>query len=307
MKKAELFPRFNGFSYTPILGGYEQGVTRRDPSPVIKYKGLYYVWYSRTTVHLHGYTATIWYATSEDGHEWTEQKQALPRGGQGAFDEHAVFTPSIFIWDNKFYMSYTGVPEPFYNGVYMGHKTTTKTAIGLAQADSPEGPWTKLSQNPILVPPENPDLFDSLRVDDSCFVVRDNKIFMYYKGRQIDHTPGETKMGLAIAEKPEGPYARVSEQPIVKGGHEVCCWPHGTGVAAMFCNIGEAGNSLQYSENGIDFTRICDVVPPHAPGPYREDNFATGIGPGICWGISIKAREDGWPYLARFDCNLSTP
>lgn len=303
MSKKELFEDFDGFTYQPILGGFEEGVTRRDPSPVIKFNDQYYVWYSRTTIVNHGYPATVWYATSKDGYDWTEQKQAIARGPQGSFDEHGVFTPSVFKFNNKYYLSYTAVPEPFYNGAHLGHKTVTKTAIGLAVADSPDGPWNKVPENPIFKPTEDPELFDSLRVDDTCFVIKDNKIFMYYKGRQIDHTPGETKMGLAIAEKPEGPYVRVTDQPIVKGGHEVCCWPHGSGIAALFCNIGEAGNSLQYSEDGIHFEKVCDTNPPHAPGPFRADDFVNGVGPGISWGIAI-AHHPNWPYLQRFECNL---
>lgn len=137
----------------------------------------------------------------------------------------------------------------------------------------------KIEQNPILIPTENSNLFDSLRVDDSCFIIRNNKIYMYYKGRQVDHTPNETKMGLAIADNPDGPYVRYSKQPIVNGGHEVCCWAHGNGVAALFCNVGEAGNSLQYSDDGIHFEKICDTVPSKAPGPFRADNFVNGSAP----------------------------
>jgi len=36
---------------TPAID-YEPGVTRRDPSPVIKVGSLYYVWYSRSTGRL---------------------------------------------------------------------------------------------------------------------------------------------------------------------------------------------------------------------------------------------------------------
>jgi beta-xylosidase len=154
--------RPSGFTTTDILGGYTQGITRRDPSPVICDNDCYYVWYSRSTQHLHAYSACIWYATSKDGHHWTEQCQALPRGGQGCFDENAVFTPSIFIWKGKYYMSYTGVPEPCYQGL-PGQPSVTKTAIGLAVADSPDGPWHRVSTEPIFTTTDNPNLFDSSR------------------------------------------------------------------------------------------------------------------------------------------------
>lgn len=49
---------------------------RRDPSDIIKVDELYYVWYSKGPIKP-GYDATVWYATSPDGYEWTEQGQAF--------------------------------------------------------------------------------------------------------------------------------------------------------------------------------------------------------------------------------------
>ncbi|MDP4878425.1 MAG: hypothetical protein NWR36_00930, partial [Opitutales bacterium] len=74
--------------------GAEKGVMRRDPSDVIKVGDLYYVWYSKGPKSS-GYDATVWYATSEDGHVWTEKGMALPKGeaGSGVWDEASVFTP----------------------------------------------------------------------------------------------------------------------------------------------------------------------------------------------------------------------
>jgi len=60
------------FTYSDAIP-YERGVTRRDPSPVIKVGDLFYVWYSRTTDSPDGFTASVWYATSPDGRTWTER------------------------------------------------------------------------------------------------------------------------------------------------------------------------------------------------------------------------------------------
>ena len=77
------FPRFDGFTYSPALGP-EEGVTRRDPSPVIRIGDLYYAWYSRTETSPDGYSATLWWATSPDGHAWYERGEALGRGPAAA-------------------------------------------------------------------------------------------------------------------------------------------------------------------------------------------------------------------------------
>lgn len=111
-------------------------------------------------------------------------------------------------------------------------------------------------------------------------------------------------MGLAIATEPEGPYVKHPLNPVLDSGHEVCVWPHGKGVAALVSDVGPQGNTLQYADDGVHFRKVCDIVPPKAPGPFRADNFSDGAGSGISWGISMVDNRESWPYLVRFDCNL---
>lgn len=289
---------FTEFTYTPILGGYEEGITRRDPSPVIKVKSLYYVWYSRSTEGPSGYYADIWYATSTDGIDWVEQGEAIGKGNIGAWDENGVFTPTILVADGRYYIFYTAVPKPFSQ-----ENPPTPTAIGIASADSPDGAWGKFCGNPVLKTGSQ-GRWDSGRVDDSCLIVRDRKYWLYYKGRQLGLSPAETKMGLAIADNPTGPYIKHSANPVVSSGHEVCVWPHKDGVAALMAPVGPEGSTVQYSSDGINFAPKARIAPPSAPGPYRTDSFATvSYGEGITWGICQNHREKR-PFLMRFDCDL---
>jgi len=184
--------------------GPEQGVMRRDPSDIIKVGGLYYVWYSRGP-QPDGYNATVWYATSVDGHTWAERAEALARGPKGSWDEQSVFT---------------------------------------------------------------------------------------------------FKLGVAIADQPEGPYAKNPNNPIVGGGHEVLVWPYGTGVVAMI-NIGPTGvrRTLQYARDGLSFARMADLKHvPSAPGAYRPEAFTdSGKGKMIRWGVHIGRKKGCLPFLERFD------
>ncbi len=289
-------PYPSDFTYSTAIGP-EKGVTRRDPSDVLKVGGTYYVWYSKVLKapgvfkYPSGYSADIYYATSQDGKEWNEQGLAVGKGGSGAFDEHGVFTPNILAADSRYYLFYTGVPKPF--------DADTKTAIGLAVSDSPEGPWTKIETNPVLLPSEDPDDFDSMRVDDAAFVVRDQKYWFYYKGRKMGGSPGETKMGVAVADKPEGPYVKHAAGPLHKG-HEVMVWPQGNGIVSMATAAGP--RMIYYAEDGIEFSsRTAVTNAPRAPGCFREDAFGDGIGiQKLAWGIS-HATEQGDLYLRRFD------
>ncbi len=297
---SEPFTYFNGFRYSAAVA-FEDGVTRRDPSPVIQVDGMYYVWYSRTEESADGYSASIWYSASPDGVTWSEEGEALPKGAEGTFDEHAVFTPTILVSAGKYYLFYTAVPEPFTND--NGGANGTRTAIGVAAADSPRGPWIRSENSPVLRPSDNPEVFDSMRIDDTCLIVRGGEYWMYYKGRQMNCTPRETRMGLAIAREATGPYIKHRENPVLDSGHEVCVWPYGKGVGCLVSSVGPQGNTLQYSDDGVHFRKIVDTAPPSAPGPFRADGFVDGAGPGVTWGISMQ-NHPAWPYLVRFDCDL---
>jgi beta-xylosidase len=203
--------------------------------------------------------------------------------------------------DGKYWLFYTAVPKPFIND---GPKIT-KTAIGIAVSNSPDGPWKKLETNPILKASDNPNDFDSLRIDDACLIVRDGKYWMYYKGRQWNNTPGNTKMGVAIADKPEGPYLKNRSNPIIRGGHEVLVWPYGEGVVALIGTVGpkQIAKSLQYAPDGLSFSKILNLKNvPHAAGAYRLSAFTDNEKDTmIQWGVHIGSEESFLPFLERFD------
>jgi predicted GH43/DUF377 family glycosyl hydrolase len=250
----------------------------------------------------HGFTATVWHATSADGLKWTERAEAIGRGDGDAFDACGVFTPTVCVANGRYYLYYTAMPSEWPR-----NQDTARSAIGVAVADEPSGPWTKHDANPILTCSDDPSAFDSLRVDDTCILARDGAYWMYYKGRRWDETSLKTKMGVARADDPLGPWSKHDANPVVPSGHEVCVWPHGDGVGCLVSDRGPEANTLQYSDDGVHFWTAASADPPHAPGPYRADAFDPGSGPGITWGLCIGGGHTDWPYLARFDCDLTPP
>lgn len=286
--------------------GAQDGVMRRDPSDIIKVGDLYYVWYSKGKISP-GYDATVWYSTSSDGKAWTEKGQALAKGKPGTWEGASVFTPNILVAEGKYWLFYTGTSREFGKGFNPDSK------IGIAKSDSPDGPWQRTSNEPALKNSEVDSDFDSHLVDDACLIVRDGKYWFYYKGRQLGKSPGQTQMGLAIADHPAGPYVKHKNNPVIPGNHEVLIWPQGKGVAAMIGSSGPKAivNTIQYAEDGINFTKTHNVkAGPWAGGAYRPEAFTdSNKGELPKWGVQIgrpKGKGKGkLPCIKRFEVNAA--
>lgn len=322
------------FRFQPAKGlGRTEGITRRDPSDVIKVGDTYFVWFTHVDqnklpdhlkrLRASGYVGTIWYAVSYDeGHTWTERGEVLGKGPAGAFDSFAVFTPNIVKFENRYWLYYTGVKPAPGKDVFENNSTNEFAAIGIAVANDPHGPFQRIAREPVLSPPPKSDrtielsYFDSYRIDDAALLVRDYDgdgdmdIWLYYKGRNIDHGPdgpGKTKMGLAVADEPRGPYLRInSGRPILAESHEVMIWPHRAGVAAY----ASKSRMLEFAPNGVDFTTVpihaLTEPKPVAPGCFRPDlTEPVAFGRGITWGICMKEPSGPYPYLIRYEIDLA--
>lgn len=286
--------------------GPEDGVMRRDPSDIVRVGDLYYVWYTKGK-EFHGFSGDIWYATSPDGRNWTERGEAVTKGKGGQWDAFGVYTPNIMVADNRYWLFFSAAPAGFHTTDDIG----TRTAIGLAVADSPDGPWSRVEHDPAIHASENNDDFDSLRVDDAGPIVLNGRYHLYYKGRQWGHSPSETKMGVAMADSPEGPYVKYPDNPLIPAGHEVMVWRQGTGVVAMINKIGPPSHSmsLQYAENGLHFERLRAISHvPGAGGFYCPEAFnGSESADAPEWGLQIGLREDHLPYLVRTDFRWEPP
>lgn len=185
-------PEFVGktFVYEVITGiGFEKNMTRRDPSDVIKVGDSYYVWYTKVDqnklpkkfrhMRTSGYVGNIYYAVSKDkGSSWTEKGQALGIGKPGTFDSFAVFTPNIVKFYGKYYLYYTGVKPTKEGEFYFENNSINDfTAIGVAVADSPDGPFIRISEKPVLEVTPRSEItgkqspFDSYRIDDASLPI----------------------------------------------------------------------------------------------------------------------------------------
>lgn len=314
---------FCDFKTVPVFGlGPEEGIHRRDPSSVLLVDGLYYVWYTKSVGGHVGFGSgdleakvfpwdqcDIWYATSEDGLNWAEKGCALQRGERGSFDDRSVFTPEILEFEEKYYLTYQVVKHPYVNRV--------KEHIAMAIADNPDGPFIKLpepilktsetgvwkgdSDNRFLV--EEKGDFDSHKVHDPCLLHFKDKFFLYYKGERMGEEiymgGRETKWGVAIADKPEGPYIKSKYNPVTNSGHETCLWKYKDGIAALLTTDGVERNTIQYSEDGINFEIMSAIKGgPEAPGPFIGHKYDKPL-EGMTWGLCHNVFCE-WHYIKKF-------
>ncbi|MFW6163618.1 MAG: family 43 glycosylhydrolase [Planctomycetota bacterium] len=283
--------------------GRDPAVDRQDPSNVLKVRGRYYVWYTQRRHGVHPYASTVYYATSQDGLHWEDRGEALGKGPKGAWDSFGVITPYVAAIGGKYYLYYTGTTatKPFKS---RGDDATLRH-IGVAVAETPDGPWRRFEDNPILSPTAS--AWDSLIVDDTHLIVRGGKCWLYYKGGHHTIAPRDTQWGLALGDGPTGPFAKSEHNPLV-GGHTVCLWPHRKGLAALVDNAGPERFTVQWSPDGLRWQRAAKLKRVHTGcGPYAPDAFDdVTYGRGIRWGVA-QERRGGRVYIVRFDVALQAP
>jgi hypothetical protein len=320
---------YTNFKYSYISGiGKDPEVSRRDPSKIIRHNGKYYVWYTRRKTEqgpagmdngtdeipsVDWDLADIYYATSEDGFNWTEQGVAVPRTPKGQYGDRAATTTDILVYKGKYYLFYQTFTGPFSS------KTGDHCDVSIARADSPDGPWTRGTEP--IIPLGGEEDWDGGAIHDPYPLVYKDKIWLFYKGQPSKLAKGARWLvraqGVAIADNPEGPYIKPEINPILNSGHETCLFPWEEGIAAILSIDGPEKNTVQYADDGINFRPMAAItVPPIAPGAYVPDAFLNnGDGKGITWGLShvnvspidptnYRRIVEQNSFLIRFDCDL---
>ncbi|MFC2087696.1 family 43 glycosylhydrolase [Bacteroidota bacterium] len=327
------------------LEGFADSITFRDPTSPIKIGDTYHIWFSRTwgtpPVGQEKGTQTsyhdsknkwkriyswdfvsIWHATSKDGYHWEEQDMALEPGPTGSYDDRCVFTPDILVANNKYYLYYQLAKSPhvFKDGPHH---------IAMAWSDSPNGPWHK-TKEPVLYSTGVKGEFDALKVHDPCLIKKGGKYWLYFKGDGDYREPyqfGEyidIGWGVAIADKPEGPFIRSELNPVICGGHEVMIFPYKKGVCA-FVRQGPELFTVQYAEDALNFKVVSHLMSvPQLVTPevihnmplseitlaeaFKEQGYTTFFAGK--W--NLGETEEYWPENQRFDinkggCNKGSP
>jgi hypothetical protein len=217
--------------------------------------------------------------------KFTYVSTVLSPRGPGFWDATTCHNPHIRQLGNRYYLYYMGNA----NG-----KTNTKR-IGLAVADSLNGPWQR-SDAPILEPGPAGAWDDHCTTNPSLVHHPNGEYWLYYKswntaeyerdkGKAIR---GNRKYGLAVAQKPEGPFHKYAGNPLIdfsklgdnKQLEDAFVWyeqdrfkmlARDMGVYAQ--DIGlymDAKDGLHWSFPSIAFYNAAHYIQQPPPAPYLK-------------------------------------
>jgi alpha-L-fucosidase len=158
-------------------------------------------------------------ATPEGPYQFADV--ALPPRGADHWDGQMSHNPVVRRIGDSYVLYYTGTtyagerPSP-------GHPTAEDSPlkldahdgerIGVALADSPDGPWRRLDRPVLDVRPGTWERY--LVSNSSPLVMADGSILLYYKGVEALR---KNAIGVARATRPEGPYERLGDAPFDAG------------------------------------------------------------------------------------------
>jgi len=189
---------------------------------VIKAQGEYHMFSSRWKKEL-GFGMN-WLFNSEIIHSVSKTPQGpyefknvvLKRRGREYFDGMNTHNTCIKEYNGKYYLYYMGttyggdIPEGEVSEEY-AVETWNRKRIGVAVADDINGEFKRLD-SPLLEPRDCSRWDCTATTNPSVAILPNGKTYMIYKSRSAPFKP--LKLGVAVADKPDGEFERLSDNPI---------------------------------------------------------------------------------------------
>lgn len=206
-------------------------------SPVYGEDGKVHVFYARWE---NKYDHLGWVAASEVGHAVADSPEgpykhvdvALTGRGGNHWDSWSIHNPSVYKVDDKYIMLYMGsdgsslgktldeigqMTQDEYKPYF--HKLVQSKRVGMAIADSVNGPWRRVSDEKCMVDIGEPSTWDSFCTSNPTFVkTPEGKYRIYYKAWSMDSAikfNGNRQYGIAESDTLEGPYTKHENNPVI--------------------------------------------------------------------------------------------
>lgn len=245
--------------------------------------GRYHLFYSRWPAKA-GHDA--WVTHSEIAHAVGDSPfgafravdVALPRRGKAFWDGLCTHNPTVHEFGGKYYLYYMGDTGDIGDGAtpaavaksFWTHRNNQR--VGVAVADSPDGPWTR-ADKPLIETSADPDASDALCVNNPSVLRRaDGKYVLVYKAvAKRNKLPfgGPVSHRVALADSPTGPFVKVPGEIFTLPGaafpaEDPFIWAQDGGYYAIvrdfrgaFNGTGRNSLSLFVSEDAVKW-RVAD-------------------------------------------------
>lgn len=151
---------------------------------------------------------------------YTFAEVVLGARGPEYWDGRSIHNPTIRQHKGRYYLYYMGSTHPLDD---CGPELTTQSAqcivarsnkrVGVAWADSLEGPWHRCDQPILETQPRS--FYSFLTSNPAPLIHEDGRVTMLFKSRQyLGNTHSGMSIGLAKAPTPEGPFTVIGDSPL---------------------------------------------------------------------------------------------
>ncbi|MDQ6423601.1 glycoside hydrolase family protein [Paenibacillus sp. LHD-117] len=205
-------------------------------SPIYGLDGRVHVFYSRW---LNKYDHLGWVAACEVAHAVADTPEgpytfvdvALRGRGGTHWDSWSIHNPTVYQVGDRYVMLYMGS-----NGSELGvtleqiglmeqeeylpyfHKLLNSKRVGMAVADSLDGPWARVGAEPIIAVGAEPSWDDFCTSNPAFAVTPEGKYRIYYKAWDTATAMkfnGNRKYGYAESDSLTGPYTKFAHNPVI--------------------------------------------------------------------------------------------
>lgn len=195
---------------------------------------------------------------------------ALEPRGDGFWDGRMTHNPTVHRHpDGRYLLFYTGTtyeaplptPQTPASHELAWLEARGNQRVGLAIADNPNGPWVRCDK-PLL--DTRPGKWDAwMNTNPAAVILEDGSVMLYYKA--VGHSKDLLRYGVARADQVEGPYTRLTDEPIFRFDstddhiEDAYAWHNGQSYEMIFkdmkggvCGQPKAGVHA-FSDDGIDW------------------------------------------------------
>lgn len=135
-------------------------------------------------------------------------------GRKGKWDANTIHNPNVQKVDGKYVMLYIGNDTLKQDNWRNKAKSANTQRVGMAIADSPNGPWKRFDK-PVIEVSKDSMAWDGYCTVNPSFMKHPNGEYWIFYRSWDRRNDDRRKTGVAIAKKLEGPYVKYEGNPII--------------------------------------------------------------------------------------------